>query len=78
MSGKVANYSGALNVGDRVRLIAVPAHSANRVTLEGLIGREGIVKKKMLSESCVLWYYVSFQCGPFEALTFAVSRDMIR
>ena len=78
MSGEVANYSGALKVGDRVRLVAVPAHSTNRVTLEGLIGREGTVQKKVLSESCVLWYYVVFQCGAYEALTFAVSRDMIR
>jgi hypothetical protein len=72
MSGKVANYSGALQKGQWVELIAVPAH---RPELQKLIGRHGAIIDKVLSSppNCCLWYYIEIGDYP----KFFATRDMI-
>jgi len=78
MSGKVANYSGALNIGDKARLVYVSAYHSNRLALEALLDRECIVRDKVLSKTCTLWYYVSFQLTMHQSATYVVSRDMLK
>ena len=77
MSGKVANYSGALQKSDKTTLVAVPADSASRNILSPMIGRECVIVDKVLSSPphCTLWYYISFVAGSPE---FAVTRDMLK